>query len=658
MATLDLGKIKFTWKSAYSGATAYEKDDVVSYNGNSYVCKLATTAGTLPTNTTYWDVMAQGAGLATTLGDLITHNGTAAVRFGIGSSGQVLTVNSGAIAWRPQTGFQGNAMYVNTVAPANAAANLIGTGNESWLGVPGGDNMRIAHGMPNPRLGPRLWSKWGYNRQGVSNFLNDKFEYVARGTTEYGLVGKYAHSHNHTNLTSFMSFSGEFGLMAANDHFVQIHNCGATGAVIALTKLGDVFFMGYNAQGLSGTGNTTDVYSWVKNPYLGPSASVSGQSCKIIGLTVSAELNGGQGDNITVFAIDQAYRLWTWGYNGQGECGIGNTTSPQTTPQLVSALPNTRMVHARPGMVMAVNNAGQLYNWGSNNGQGQLGTGNTTSYTAPQLITGATSVYDIEVHAGTHYSAGWNYYGCSYYLKNNGELYGSGYNNNGNLGNGNTTNQSAYVRVGTSQTFSEFHVNGSGEYKNCAALSGVPGDTGGRQLWTWGWNGQSQLGNGTTTDSSTPQRPGLICDTTRNRTFTYIAGVVSNSDRVFPRDSIIEIYPYAYGESTTGWMVMDTSGRMYLLGYGVNLGTYRTDNGGLSYTRPVLMPGPWSGETGQTGLQSMTIYAYRADSYLYGSDMSNYFIFTDGRVMYHGNNSESTFSGDAGFNGRWMVMNP
>ena len=92
MATLDLGKIKFTWKSAYSGATAYEKDDVVSYNGNSYVCKLATTAGTLPTNTTYWDVMAQGAGLATTLGDLITHNGTAAVRFGIGAAGQVLSL--------------------------------------------------------------------------------------------------------------------------------------------------------------------------------------------------------------------------------------------------------------------------------------------------------------------------------------------------------------------------------------------------------------------------------------------------------------------------------------------------------------------------------------------------------------------------------------
>ena len=79
MATLDLGKIKFTWKSAYSGATAYEKDDVVSYNGNAYICKLAST-GNLPTNTTYWDVMVQGMNVLTTLGDLATNNGSAVVR--------------------------------------------------------------------------------------------------------------------------------------------------------------------------------------------------------------------------------------------------------------------------------------------------------------------------------------------------------------------------------------------------------------------------------------------------------------------------------------------------------------------------------------------------------------------------------------------------
>lgn len=45
------------WEGAYSGATAYVVDDAVSYNGSSYICILAST-GNLPTNSTYWAVLA------------------------------------------------------------------------------------------------------------------------------------------------------------------------------------------------------------------------------------------------------------------------------------------------------------------------------------------------------------------------------------------------------------------------------------------------------------------------------------------------------------------------------------------------------------------------------------------------------------------------
>ena len=101
MATVNLGLIKFRWQGAYAGGTAYVKDDVVSYNGSSYVCILAST-GNLPTNTTYWNVMAQGgtditslAGLAQ--GDILYYNGTDWVRLGAGTSGQFLkTQGTGA----------------------------------------------------------------------------------------------------------------------------------------------------------------------------------------------------------------------------------------------------------------------------------------------------------------------------------------------------------------------------------------------------------------------------------------------------------------------------------------------------------------------------------------------------------------------------------
>ena len=99
MATINLGNIKFNWKGTYNAGTAYAIDDVVSYNGSSYVCILAST-GNLPTNTTYWNVMSSagtngtdGTDLTTTLttqGDIVYRDGSGLARLGAGTSGQVL----------------------------------------------------------------------------------------------------------------------------------------------------------------------------------------------------------------------------------------------------------------------------------------------------------------------------------------------------------------------------------------------------------------------------------------------------------------------------------------------------------------------------------------------------------------------------------------
>ena len=121
MATVNLGLIKFRWQGAYAGGTAYVKDDVVSYNGSSYVCILAST-GNLPTNTTYWNVMAQGgtditslAGLAQ--GDILYYNGTDWVRLGAGTNGQVL--QTGGAGANPSWGTL-SSKVVNVVYATNA----------------------------------------------------------------------------------------------------------------------------------------------------------------------------------------------------------------------------------------------------------------------------------------------------------------------------------------------------------------------------------------------------------------------------------------------------------------------------------------------------------------------------------------------------------
>tara|TARA_R100000278_G_C5457704_1_gene159745 strand:+ start:152 stop:925 length:774 start_codon:yes stop_codon:yes gene_type:complete len=136
MATVNLGLIKFRWQGAYAGGTAYVKDDVVSYNGSSYVCILAST-GNLPTNTTYWNVMAQGgtditslAGLAQ--GDILYYNGTDWVRLGAGTSGQaLLTQGTGA---NPIWGTSGKVLAVHFLSN-NTRTSLSSAVNLTWLTV-------------------------------------------------------------------------------------------------------------------------------------------------------------------------------------------------------------------------------------------------------------------------------------------------------------------------------------------------------------------------------------------------------------------------------------------------------------------------------------------------------------------------------------------
>lgn len=57
----NLGKLRFTYKGAYSGATTYQLNDVVKYQGSAYVyINVASTLGNAPTNTAYWSKMVEG----------------------------------------------------------------------------------------------------------------------------------------------------------------------------------------------------------------------------------------------------------------------------------------------------------------------------------------------------------------------------------------------------------------------------------------------------------------------------------------------------------------------------------------------------------------------------------------------------------------------
>lgn len=58
MAKTNLGRVSIISRGKYSSATKYERLDIVSYQGSSYIAKQDCT-GVVPTNTAYWDLIAE-----------------------------------------------------------------------------------------------------------------------------------------------------------------------------------------------------------------------------------------------------------------------------------------------------------------------------------------------------------------------------------------------------------------------------------------------------------------------------------------------------------------------------------------------------------------------------------------------------------------------
>ena len=124
--------------------------------------------------------------------------------------------------------------------------------------------------------------------------------------------------------------------------------------------------------------------------------------------------------------------LYCWGKNSYGELGIGSTTE-QNTPQLVNLGSSVKAVDVSvgDGFTCAVTDAGALMCWGTN-GNGRLGIGNTTSavYSTPQNASLPTNRKAVDVQLGRHFG---------YALLDNGDVVSWGYNHVGYLGTGNTT---------------------------------------------------------------------------------------------------------------------------------------------------------------------------------------------------------------------------
>ena len=212
------------------------------------------------------------------------------------------------------------------------------------------------------------------------------------------------------------------------------------------------------------------------------------------------QIVGGQG---SWYLLMKSGDVWSCGYNGYGQLGHNDTTAKKNWQK--------------------IKNIGSQYNV----------SGISTHITAIAVTTGANP------------SDNYNGYTSVFFLDVHGRLFSCGYNGEGILGTGDTTNRSVPNLLSGISNVDRFGVSGSYHERFCYAL------TTDNQLFSWGDNSEGQLGLGDTTDRTTPTLVSM--------------------------QNVKKIYPATYGyhngtndyRHNMGWIINE-SGEMYGTGYNGN----------------------------------------------------------------------------------------
>ena len=187
--------------------------------------------------------------------------------------------------------------------------------------------------------------------------------------------------------------------------------------------------------------------------------------------------------------------VWAWGLSSDGQAGTGSATTPRyLVPQKVSGITSAIAIAAGGKHNLALLANGSVVAWGAN-ASGQLGNGGTASAATPVNVTGLGSGVSAIAAGGAHSLA----------IKADGTLVAWGDNAFGQLGDGTLSNRNTPVAV---------TVLGNRIARIAAGANHSLALKSGGALYTWGANANSQLGDGTTTNRSTPflvtSRPNMV----------------------------------------------------------------------------------------------------------------------------------------------------
>ena len=173
---------------------------------------------------------------------------------------------------------------------------------------------------------------------------------------------------------------------------------------------------------------------------------------------------------------------YCWGYNGNGQLGLGTVSFPAPTPQAVTGGIAFASISSRGNTTCGLDMAGGAYCWGDNR-YGAVGDGTQVSRSAPIPVAGGHVFQRLEV--GYIHACG---------LEASGAAWCWGDNRWGQLGDSTLVTQLSPVLVAGGHSFAEMS---AGEGHTC-------GRTAGGAAWCWGFNTTGQLGDGTRLDRGIP----------------------------------------------------------------------------------------------------------------------------------------------------------
>ena len=258
---------------------------------------------------------------------------------------------------------------------------------------------------------------------------------------------------------------------------------GMMGAAGAAGDTYELFTWGDGNSGRTGHGNTTDYSSPVQvgalKDWMPPTATQSPTLA-----TAWAETGG------TTMAVKTDGTLWGWGENTRGQIG-DNTMVDKSSPVQVGSLTDWSCVDTGDTHTVAIKTDGTLWTWGYQL-YGALGNGSSAALNISSPVQ-VGSLTNWLMPSSLYYSSG--------AIKTDGTLWLWGRNLYGGLATGNTTNYSSPVQVGSLTNWAKL-TRGPGK-----GFTGIKTDG---TLWTWGEAYGGSLGDGTTTNKSSPVQVGSL----------------------------------------------------------------------------------------------------------------------------------------------------